>query len=165
MALSLEQTTWLRKNYAVKLAPNSSGTPVTQSNMNLSSAGTNQTQTGSISSGHSTIIAGAGPSMGGALLIHNDKMSASNLSTSATCTSASNKTNNTTEYGESTSSTNSNTTGINNSAKLKSNGSTFSDVENGKLYFINLSNSNAIKIRYLYSFQKLHRTCLIQQPI
>lgn len=161
VALSLEQTTWLRKNYAVKLAPsnvnhsqssnpsNNSGTSSSSSSSavsaNNTTANTPTQSSANIngnSSNNSTIIVGAGPSMGGAILIHNssvsssnnhDKMSVSNMS------AISSATNTTAGANTSLASSNANTTttsgyasmSTNNTTKSKTNGmnNNYSDLE------------------------------------
>jgi hypothetical protein len=163
VALSLEQTTWLRKNYAVKLGPNANSsasssnvTVNSQSNAssnNNSAASTPTTQSGSSSS--TTIIAGAGPSMGGAMLIHNDKTNislsnvsiATNNTTSTAININNNNSANTSGFGGSSTMTGSiggsvsnvSNTGSGNVTKTKLNGvansTTFSDMENGTWFY------------------------------
>jgi hypothetical protein len=163
VALSLEQTTWLRKNYAVKLGPNASSSSTASSSMTLNSqsnassnnnsmAGTPTAQSGSSSSSGSTIIAGAGPSMGGAILIHNDKtnvsmsnvsIASSNNTTGTAMTMGMNASANTSGYAGSSTMTGSIAGSISNvsnagvsgnASKVKLNGvgksTTFSDMEN-----------------------------------
>lgn len=112
VASSLQQTTWLRKNFAVKLTPNSSVVSNNPASV--------------------VIAAGAGPSVGGgAILIHNDSnISVNSANTTATSLSNSSNLSNTSGFvGSSTmmASNNSSTSStIGNSAK-----SNFSDIENG----------------------------------
>jgi hypothetical protein len=157
VALSLEQTTWLRKNYAVKLGTSSSSSSSAQPNNNSSISGANSNTSqntalnnsvagsGSISSS-TTIIAGAGPSMGGAILIHNSDKSNISLSNVSTSTALTNSTSNggsainTSGYGGSNS--------IASSVKSsKTNGivnnRTLSDLENGN--FTHFTSLNLLK--------------------
>ena len=148
VALSLEQTTWLRKNYQVKLGSisssssnqaayaNSVQTGSAQSSLNNSSQaiGANTAST-------STVIAGAGPGMGGPILILSDKsnISLSNVSTSTAITTSTNVSNASGFVGANSalSSSASASSSSNNTEKAKQqnaivNSRTLSDIESGK---------------------------------
>lgn len=145
VASSLQQTTWLRKNYAVKLMPASSSASVNTlvSSTNTSAASTPPNLANSNYNNGSVVTVGGGPSAGGAMILHNDNASLNSVKTNA----------NSSGYGGSSNLTNSMnssmvSSSVNGSHPIKSsnnnplgdhkfnaNNSSFSDVENGMLFF------------------------------
>ena len=95
VASSLQQTTWLRKNYAVKLTPSINQAPAAPQ-MNPTTNGVNSNSSASLSTLNSTtanqsaqppssnnsavVVVGAGPGVGGTILVQGDITSVSNAS-------------------------------------------------------------------------------------
>ena len=158
VASSLQQTTWLRKNYAVKLLPSSSS-PANSNTLNMtggqitantSAASTPTSFASSNNNMPGVVTAGGGPGMGGAILVQNDTLSLSSSKTNATSSG----------YGGSANMTNSMNSSVVSSVvngaqkptnngigdlKFSNNNSSFSDIENGKFF--------QSKIEYFFCYE------------
>jgi len=144
VASSLQQTTWLRKNYAVKLMPQSSGSVNSLATSASTSAASTPANLSNLSYNNGSVVTvGGGPSAGGAMIVHNDNVSLNSVKTNV----------NSSGYGGSSNLTNSSTVSsvVNGSQPIKpsgnplsdnkfaANNSSFSDVENGRFILFELS--------------------------